>query len=133
LSFPKHLTVDLITDLIDQKGENLTFFDYKDLKKGAEKYLVAGHRSGIDGLNNAEKATLTLWIAIRNEIAHNSARSYKAMNDALNVGGLHNTGLKRGVKKVQHVGSYLKAIPPQKNKPRIELILDSMTNIAGKL
>lgn len=131
VSFPKHLTVDLIADLIDQRGENITFFDYKTLQKGAAKYLSAGHRTGIDGLSNAQKATLTLWIALRNEIAHNSERSFKAMNEAMNAGGLHNTGLQRGVNNVKHVGSYLKSKPWANSKPRIELILDHMTAIAA--
>lgn len=131
LSFPKHLSVDIITDLIDQKGENITFFDYDTLKKGAAKYLVAGHRTGIDGLSSAQKATLTLWITLRNEIAHNSERSFKAMNDAMNAGGLHNTGLRRGVNNVKHVGSYLKSKPTPNSKPRIELILDQMKAIAA--
>ena len=131
LTFPKHLTVDLVTDLIDQKGENITFFDYSTLKKGAAKYLVAGHRTGIDGLSNAQKATRTLWIALRNEIAHNSERSFKAMNSAMNAGGLQNTGLQRGVNNVKYVGSYLKSKPLPNLKPRIELILDQMKVIAA--
>lgn len=131
VTFPKHLTVELITDLIDQRGENITFFDYSALKKGAAKYLIAGHRTGIDGLTNAQKATLSLWIALRNEIAHNSERSFHAMNDAMNAGGLHNTGLQRGVNNVKHVGAYLKSKPTPNSKPRIELILDEMKAIAA--
>ncbi|MEE9906719.1 hypothetical protein LWV33_03290 [Brucella intermedia] len=34
LSFPKHLTVQVITSLLDESGNNLTFSSYAALKKG---------------------------------------------------------------------------------------------------
>ncbi|WP_347968617.1 HEPN domain-containing protein [Mesorhizobium sp. CC13] len=133
LSLTKHMTVDLITDLIDSDGNNITFFNYDAMRKGAAKYLVAAHRNGINGLTGAQKSTLNLWIALRNHIAHGSQRSYDAMNAALAHDGLHNTGLQRGVRKVTYVGSYLKAKPTPNSKPRIELILDQMKAIAALL
>ena len=126
VTYPKHMTVELITDLIDSTGNNLTFSTYDDLKKGAAKFLTAANRAGIDGLSDARKATIDLWIALRNHIAHDSQRSYDAMNVAMAAGGLHGTGLQRGVNEVKHVGAWLKAVPVGGVKPRIEMILDDM-------
>lgn len=55
------------------------------------------------------------------------------MNDALAAGGLHPTGLKRGQKKINHVGSYLKAIVPARNITRLEVFLTELHGVAAAL
>ena len=133
VTLTKHMTVDMITELLDRDGNNITFYNYDALKKGATKYLAVAHRNGIIGLTSPQKNTLNLWIALRNHIAHNSARSYEAMNVAMNNNALNNIGLKRGVRKVTHVGSYLKAKPSPNLRPRVEIIMDQMKAIAAIL
>lgn len=133
LTLTKHMTVDMITELIDSNGNNVTFSSYKELKRGADKYLIAAHRVGIIGLSGARRQYINLWLSLRNHIAHDSDRSYDAMNEAMASSALINTGLQRGVRKVTHVGSYLKSRPTPNTKPRIELILDEMKLIAAAL
>jgi len=133
VTLTKHMTVDMITELLDSDGNNLTFSSYDALKKGARKYLIEAHREGINGLSGANKQCINLWLSLRNHIAHDSARSYDAMNQAMASDALINTGLQRGMRKVSHVGSYLKSKPTPSAKPRIELILDNMKFIAAAL
>lgn len=133
VTLTKHMTVEMISELLDSGGNNLTFSNYEALNRGAQTYLAQAHRAGITGLSTSNKKCIDLWISIRNHIAHDSIRSFDAMNQAMNSGALHNTGLRRGVRKVRHVGSYLKSKPAPNAKPRIELILAKMKLIAAAL
>lgn len=133
VTLTKHMTVDMITELLDSDGNNVTFSSYDALRKGAAKYLPEAHRAGVNGLSGARKQYINLWLSLRNHIAHDSDRSYNAMNQAMASDALINTGLQRGVHKVTHVGSYLKSRPTPNAKPRIELILDEMKLIAAAL
>lgn len=129
VTLTKHMTVDMITELLDSDGNNVTFSSYEALRKGAAKYLLEAHRAGINALSGA----INLWLSLRNHIAHDSVRSYDAMNQAMASDAMLNTGLQRGVHKVTHVGSYLKSRPTPNAKPRIELILDEMKLIGAAL
>jgi hypothetical protein len=124
VSLAKHMTVDMITELLDSEGNNITFSSYDAIKKGADKYLTQAHRAGIAGLTGPQKQHINLWLALRNHIAHDSDRSYKAMNAAMAHGALINTGLQRGVRKAR---------PTPNAKPRVELVLDEMKAIAAAL
>lgn len=133
LSFPQHMPVQMITSLLDEVGNNVTFPSYAAMKKGARIYLGAANAATIAGLSGVQGATINLWIALRNHIAHRSARSLKAMNDALKVGALHGSGLRRDVRDVHHVGGYLKAKGAHNLPPRVEIILGSMRAIGAAL
>lgn len=133
VAYPAHMTVKMITSLLDEVGNNITFASYGEMKKGAKKYLAGANATRVSGLNSARGASINLWIALRNHIAHRSERSFKAMNDAMNAGALHGTGLKRGVRDVRHVGAYLKAKPAHNLPPRVEIILAEIRAIAALL
>lgn len=133
VAYPNHMPVKMITSLLDEGGNNITFASSTDLKKGAKRYLTALNASKILGLTNSQGASINLWIALRNHIAHRSERSFKAMNVALAAGPLHGTGLKRGVKSIIYVGAYLKAKPSATALPRVEIILAEMRTIAASM
>lgn len=133
LNFPQHMPVEMINSLLDEVGNNVTFSSYTAMKKGAKTYLSAANATRVGGLTSQQGATINLWIAFRNHISHRSARSLKAMNDALKVGALHGSGLKRSVRDVHHVGGYLKAKSIPNLPPRVEIILSSMRAIASSL
>ncbi len=133
INFPRHMPVQMVTSLLDEAGNNITFPTYSAMKKGAKIYLSAPHAAIVGGLTGQQGAIINLWIALRNHIAHRSARSLEAMNDALKVGALHGSGLQRGVRDVHHVGGYLKAKGVHNLPPRIEIILSSMRAISAAL
>lgn len=133
LSFPQHMPVKMVTSLLDDAGNNVTFSSYAAMRKGAKTYLSVANARRIEGLTARQGATINLWIALRNHIAHRSARSLKAMNDALKVGPLHGSGLRRDIRDVHHVGGYLKAKGAHNLPPRLEIILGSMRTIAAAL
>ncbi|NKK72494.1 hypothetical protein GFM13_19335 [Rhizobium leguminosarum bv. viciae] len=133
VTYPAHMTVKMITSLLDEVGNNVTFASYGEMKKGAKKYLAGANATRVSGLSNPRGALVNLWIALRNHIAHRSERSFKAMNEALAAGALHGTGLKRGVRDVRYVGAYLKAKPAHNLPPRVEIILNEMRAIAAVL
>ena len=135
LKFTTHLSVPMITSLLDNNGNNVTFSSYDAMKNGATKYLAASNAARINGLTALEGATINLWLALRNHIAHRSKRSREAMNDALQNGALHGSPLQRGAgtKGVNHVGTYLKATGASSPLSRVEIILTSMKTIAAAL
>ncbi|MBS0983382.1 HEPN domain-containing protein [Gluconobacter cerinus] len=135
LKFAKHLSMSMITSLLDNNGNNVTFPNYGAMKDGATKYLEASNAAKIKGLTSLQGATINLWLALRNHIAHRSERSGKAMNEALQNGGLYGSPLQRGAgtKGVKHVGAYLKATGASSTLPRVEIILTSMQTIATAL
>lgn len=135
VTFPTHLSVSMITSLLDNNGNNVTFSSYDAMKKGAKRYLAASNAANINGLTSLQGATINLWIALRNHIAHRSERSLRAMNDALLDPALHGSPLQRGAgtRRVHHVGAYLKATGAPNTSPRVEIILTSMQTIAAAL
>jgi hypothetical protein len=133
LSFPQHMPVKMVTSLLDAVGNNVTFSHYLAMKKGAKVYLAAATAATVSGLTSQQGACINLWIALRNHIAHRSARSRKAMNDALKVAALHGTGLRRDIRDVQHVGGYLKAKGGPNLPPRVEILLAHMMAIAATM
>ena len=133
VNIPQHLTKEAIVSLIDPRGSNITFRNYDDLATGANRFLVVGHRAGITGLPAADQRTIDAVIAVRNQIAHRSRQSRTSMNNALNAGALHNSGLRRGPNEISQIGPWLKARPQPQQPQRIELFLSRLGAIAGRL
>lgn len=133
LNFPKHITVNDISSLLDSSGNNITFPNYKEIIKGANTYLAALNAEKISTLQMKRQAIVDLWISIRNHIAHRSKKSQDAMNKAMSAGALHDTGLKRGKNLIKDVGVYLKSKPQGHSLSRVELILNSMREISAIL
>jgi hypothetical protein len=133
IQIPEHLSRSQISDLIDPRGGNITFRNYADLRAGAERFLTAANRQGIDGRPAPEQRTIDALIAVRNHLAHRSQQSYDTMNEVLHDGALHTTGLRRGPNKVTKVGPWLKAQPTQQQPPRIEIFLARLDAIAAAI
>lgn len=131
VNVPFHLNKDMIIELLDSQGNNITFSTYSALADKSSSWLTSQDAEKISKLPGSDQAIMDTLIAIRNHIAHRSERSYKTMNTALSKGALHATGLKRGVKNIKHVGVYLKSRPVGMQTPRINIFLDSLNRIAA--
>lgn len=105
----EHLTKDELKTILDPSGRNTSFPTYVAIEERAQQWLVNVHVARFTRLTAQQKAVIDLTIAFRNNLAHRSKSSLDRLNDALAIGALHPTGLRRGVKRVQQAGNYLKA------------------------
>jgi hypothetical protein len=133
MTIPAHISKPDIIKIVDENGNNITFSHYGDLIDCAKRWLTDTNSAGIRGVSGQNKAVINAAICLRNHIAHRSDRSLKAMNDALEKGALHGTGLKRGVNSVRHVGSYLKAAAPGAGGSRMAVYVATLLVIANTL
>jgi hypothetical protein len=133
LSIPSHLQKAEIQELVDGNGSNITFSNFAALIDQTKSWLVPLDAGRFSSRTAREKAVVNALIAVRNQLAHRSERSHRAMNEALNIGALHLTGLKRGQKKVNSVGTYLKTIVLKQPKTRFEIFLTELQTVAGGL
>lgn len=133
LTVPTHISRADIVSFLDEYGNNITFRNFAELKSQAKLWLTTANVTQINTRTTAQASVVNALIAIRNHLAHRSNRSLDAMNDALNVGALHGTGLRRGVNRVQHIGGYLKANVPGGNASRLEAIFRQIGAIAAAL
>lgn len=126
LIFPAHLKKADVHALANGLGNNITFPNFFELEGKAGTWLTPAHAARFMGLTNAQKAVVNAVIALRNHIAHKSQRSLDAMNDALDQGALHPTGIRRGPNRFHQVGAWLKATPPGQALSRFETILATL-------
>lgn len=126
LQFPVHLNKADVQSLANSTGNNITFPNFSELEKKASIWLVKDHADKFCNLSKPQKAIIDAVIALRNHVAHRSQRSLDAMNDALGVGALHTTGIKRSNNKFHNVGAWLKAIPVGENQSRLLKILENL-------
>lgn len=133
LSIPKHLSKAEIQELVDGNGNNITFSNFGALVDQTKSWLVQVDADRFRNRSAKEKAVVNALIAVRNQLAHRSERSQRAMNEALSIGSLHPTGLRRGQRKINHVGAYLKTKVTKKDVPRLEVFLTELQAIAAAL
>lgn len=107
IKFPDHLSKTQIQGLADQMGNNISFFNFENLEDKAETWLVEAHADKFVSLSSQNKVTVDALIALRNHIAHRSQRSLDAMNEVLQSGALHPTGLQRSQNRFHNVGAWL--------------------------
>lgn len=131
LCFPAHLSKADVQLLANSMGNNITFSNFSDLEKRASTWLIKDHADKFRNLSKSQKATVDAVIALRNHVAHRSQRSFDAMNDALEVGALHTTGIKRSNNKFHNVGAWLKAVPVGKTQSRLSMILGGLEAISA--
>lgn len=132
ISFPAHLNRSSIIELIDGKGNNISFASFKALEDTSKKWLIQQDSRRIASASAQLRAVYDAILSIRNFIAHNSERSHKAMNQALSGGPIHPLGLTRPTNSVNKVGSYLKSKPinVNGNQSRLEIFFDGMRSLA---
>lgn len=123
LEFPSHLTKADVQSLANSSGSNITFSSFDLLEDRARIWLAQQHADKFARLPTPQKAVVNAVIALRNHIAHRSERSRDAMDDALAVGALYTTGIKRQDNKCRKVGVWLKAKPVGRNEARLITIL----------
>jgi hypothetical protein len=131
IKFPAHLTKAQTYSLADNGGNNITFSNFRSLEEKAKSWLSSTHAGKFSNLTGQQKAVIDSVIALRNHIAHRSKRSLDAMNEALNNGALHTTGIKRGPNRFHNVGAWLKAKPVGRQDSRFWLIMLSLTQIGA--
>jgi hypothetical protein len=131
IAFPTHLTKADVSALADAVGNNITFPNFKELEKGAKKWLISAHAVQFTSLTSQQKAIVNAVIALRNHIAHRSQRSLDAMNDALAKGALQPTGIKRLNNRFYNVGAWLKAKPVGAQVSRFSLIMTALEGIGA--
>ena len=90
------------------------------------------HDQYFQSIDSRDGAVINTATAVRNFLAHRSESSKERMNIALSVGGLTNSGLKRGSNNIHNVGVYLKA-KSTGMRPRVVIFIDRLTSIAAKL
>lgn len=105
----RHLTRDELKTVLDPAGRNTSFPNYVAIEERAQQWLSAAHVERFTRLTAQQKATINLTIAFRNNLAHRSKSSLDRLNEILELGALHPTGLRRGVNRVQQAGNYLKS------------------------
>lgn len=105
----RHLTKDELKTVLDPSGRNTSFPTYAAVEDRAQQWLIAAHVERFTRLTAPQKAIIDLTIALRNNLAHRSKSSLDRLNDVLELGTLHTTGLRRGVNRVQQAGHYLKS------------------------
>lgn len=105
----QHLKKDELRTILDPMGRNISFPTYSAVEDRAQQWLVPAHLLRFNRLTAQQKAVIDLTIAFRNNLAHRSKSSLDRLNDALDLGALHPTGLRRGVNRIQQAGNYLKS------------------------
>lgn len=131
LSFPTHLNKADVLALANSVGNNITFPNFEELEKRAETWLIAGHAAKFSGLISERKAVVNAVIALRNHIAHRSQRSLDAMNEVLERGALHPTGIQRLGNRFHNVGAWLKATPVGEHETRLATIIRTLDDIGA--
>lgn len=132
LSIPKHLSKADVLALADSIGNNITFPNFDELQDKAEKWLVTAHaEKKFTRLSAQQKAIVNSVIALRNYIAHRSIRSLHAMNDALEKGALHQTGIRRGANRFHNVGAWLKSTPIGRTETQLTTIIRMLDGIGA--
>lgn len=131
LTFPVHLTKADVQALANSIGNNITFPNFVELQQKARTWLLAAHAAKFSGLTAPQKAVVNSTIALRNHIAHRSQRSLDAMNDALAVGALQPTGIRRLGNRFHNVGAWLKATPVGRIETRFATIVRTLDEIGA--
>lgn len=132
---PPHPDVNVLAKLLDKEEKNITFKTYAKMECRAKEWLSITWSSKISSIALDRQANINAAKAIRNCIAHRSQSSFREMNNVLQ--NLPNTDtstlLRRNINAVNNVGAYLKALPLQQGKTRVEIFLDEFTQFADSL
>lgn len=106
-----HLTKAELKEILDPEGRNTSFPDYSAIESRARQWLVHAYANRFASLNQQRRAVINVAIAARNNLAHRSKSSLDRLNDVLEAGPLHGTGLQRNVNRIQQAGHFFKARP----------------------
>jgi hypothetical protein len=111
LSIPKHPSLDLITEVLDPEGGNLSFAGKAKWRERAQRELCDPYRTAVLSLGDSDYKLVTASVAIRDCLAHRSQKASNVMNEALGRLATRDAALRRGQQRVQPsgIGAYLYA------------------------
>jgi hypothetical protein len=129
LSFPKNITRQGITRLMDSKGWNLSAENASALSGLANKWLVARYAKKFS-LNADDSQFLSYLIAIRNYLSHRSQGSLSILRDMVRqMTAPQNAAF---VGRFKSVGAHLRS-PDNNGRTRAVQISERLDSLAGKL
>jgi hypothetical protein len=109
LTIPKHPSLELVNDLIDPTGSNISFGDKDKWLARVNCELVDLYRAAVVALPDRDHLLIRAVVSIRDCIAHRSLRASNAMNDALANLQAADSHLRRAQARVtpSGIGAYL--------------------------
>jgi hypothetical protein len=109
LSIPKHPSLDLVRELIDPEGGNISFGGKDKWRDRATRELCDPYRARILALTDRDHRLIRSVVAIRDCVSHRSQKASDAMNDALTQLAAADSALRRTQARVQPsgIGAYL--------------------------
>jgi hypothetical protein len=111
LAIPKHPTLQLVQELVDPEGANISFGDRDKWRSRVERELVDPYKARVVALVAADHQLISTVVAIRNCIVHRSQMASDRMNDELANLRSADKWLRRGEQRVRPsgIGAYLLA------------------------
>lgn len=118
-----------VDTLLDPEGRHLTLTKADDLSSKASRLL--GSKAKRFSLVEEDRQLIDFVIALRNYLAHRSRASLRALNASISAfaaaGANHDLA-----GQIRNVRAYLRNAGPS-GRPRIKVVFDRMSQIAGKL
>jgi hypothetical protein len=114
LSIPKHPSLDLVREILDPEGGNLSFGARDKWRDRANRELCDPYRARVLAVTDRDHRLIRSVVAIRDCIAHRSQKASDGMNEALSNLSVADGALRRTQARVQPsgVGAYLFAATP---------------------
>ena len=130
LAIPKHPSLDLVRELLDPQGGNISLGAKDKWRARADRELCDPYRARVLAITDRDHRLIRSVVAVRDCIAHRSQRASDAMNDALSDLAAGDVALRRSVARVQPsgVGAYLFAATP--GGRRVEIYHQRLHEIA---
>lgn len=134
VDLPKHPSLELVRELLDPDGQNVSLGSYAIWKDKAEEQLCTQFSTPLVGLPVQDRAVVDAVIAVRNLLSHRSQRASKGMNEALRALHGHQDGaLRRGPNRPEPsgIGNYLNA--DRDGQRRVEIFHHRLQDISERL
>lgn len=135
VQMPKHPTLRVIKDILDNRGYNVTFTTSANWVERTSKELVSPWRDRVTALSTADRSLIDAVGAIRNCLAHRSVSASDAMNKALSsLSVAPDKPLRRDNYRVQPsaIGTYLYAVKTAGTR-RVEIYHRRLSAVAEQL
>lgn len=112
VSIPKHPSLDLIREIVDPEGGNLSFGKKGRWTERAKSDLADPYKTNVLAVPATDQQLILAVVTIRDCISHRSQKSSDAMNDALAQLKRADAELRRGTVRVtpSGIGAYLHAV-----------------------
>lgn len=133
LSVPVHPSLNLVRDLLDPEGGNISFGERDRWTARVERELADPYRSVILAMSDRDHRLIRAVVAIRDCLTHRSVKASDAMNVALTNLAFADRGLRRNQQRVRPsgIGAYLFAQAGRRR--RVELYHQRLRDIAEAL